>query len=281
MKWFRAGMFMALTAGGLNEAVAQLQFQPDAQPQCVFAGDARKINVVWHNPGDKTAGEQIRTRIFQTTSATAVLLAEADWKKLEALPHQTVLESAPLDFPAVKAETKFLVQWIARADTNRVLGRTEVWVYPTNLLAGLKPLTRGGAIGIFDPKNELKPLLKSLPVEFEDLEKTGPTNFSGKLAVIGPFENRAPMPGDWAKQVKALAKRNVAVVWIQAAPGRNANLVPSFYSVMENTNSIIVVQPDQVSDLSENPQAQRNLIYFCQLALNPQAPGSLNLTSQP
>jgi hypothetical protein len=279
MKWFYTGIWMVLLAGGLNAAVAGLQFQPEAQPQCVFAGDARKIKVVWHNPDDQMARENIRLRIFQTTSATAVLLREAEWKQLETLPYQTVLESAQLDFPAVKAETRFLIQWLA--DTNQILGTTEVLVYPTNLLAELKPLVKGTTIGVYDPQNELRPLLKSLRVGFEDLENAGLTNFSGKLAVLGPFASRAQMPDEFARQVKILAKKKVAVVWIQAAPGPNEKPTPSFYSVMENTNSIIVVQPALVSDLSENPQAQRNLIFFCRLALNPPSPGSLDLTSQP
>jgi hypothetical protein len=279
MKWFRTGIWIVLIAGGLNTAVAGLQFRPEAQSQCVFAGDARNIEVVWHNPDDQMARGNIRLRIFQATSATAVLLGEAAGKQLEVLPHQTVLESVRLDFPAVKAETKFLIQWLA--DTNQILGTTEVLVYPTNLLTELKPLVKGTLIGVYDPQNELKPLLKNLPVGFEDLENAGLTNFSGKLAVIGPFASRAQMPDGFARQVKALAKKNVAVVWIQAAPGSSEKPTPSFYPVMENTNSIIIVQPALVLDLPENPQAQRNLIYFCQLALNPPAPGSLDLTLQP
>ena len=281
MMLFRIGMLMVSTAVALNAAVAQLEFQPDAQPQCVFAGAARNISVIWHNPGDKTVNEEIRTRIFQTTSATAVLLAEADWKKLEALPQQTLLESAQLDFPAVKAETKFLVQWIAGAETNGILGETEVRVYPTNLLAELNPLMRSGAIGVFDPQNELKPLLTSLPVKFEDLENTGLTNFSGKLAVLGPFANRAQVPRDFSKEVKALAWRNTAVVWIQPAPGRYAKLLPSFYTVMEKANPVIIVQPELVADLPDNPQSQRNLIELCKLTLNPEPPVLPEWTVQP
>ena len=53
-------------------AFAQLQLLPDQQPQRVFAGDARKIAVVWHNAGDNTAEAEIRARISQTSSATAI-----------------------------------------------------------------------------------------------------------------------------------------------------------------------------------------------------------------
>ncbi len=274
-------MLMALAASGLSAAASQLHLLPDAQPQCVFAGDARKINVVWYNAGDKTVDETIHLRMIQTTSATAVLLAEADWKELETLPQQTILESAPLDFPEVKAETKFLIQWLAGPGTNTILGVTKVWVYPTNLLAELKPLVNGGAIGVYDPQNILKPLLKNSEIELIDLKSSSFANFSGTLVIIGPFASHVQMPDDLAKQVKALAKKNVAVVWI-LPPSEYANKpVPSFYSVAEVTNSIVVVQSDLVYDLPESPQAQRNLIYFCKLALNPQPPALPDLTIQP
>src|ERR1700722_20003471 len=105
-------------------AKAQLQIASDKDLQSVFVGDARKITVVWHNAGDKIAEAEIRSRIIQTSSATAVQLGETPWKKLQILPQQTVIESVLLNFPAVKAETKFLVQWLA--DTNHMIGATDV-----------------------------------------------------------------------------------------------------------------------------------------------------------
>jgi hypothetical protein len=281
MKWFSTGMLTVLAASGLSAAASELHLLPDAQPQCVFAGDARKINVIWHNAGDKTVDEKIHLRMIQTTSATAVLSAEVDWKELETLPHQTVLESARLDFPEVKAETKFLIQWLADADTNATLGVTEVRVYPTNLLAELKPLVKGTAIGVYDPQNELKPLLKKSGIELIDLKSSSLANFSGTLVIAGPFTSLAEMPDDLAKQIKALAKKNVAVVWILPQSEDAKKPVPSFYSVAEGTNFIAIVQPDLVCDLPESPQAQRNLIYFCELALNPQPPVLPDLTAQP
>lgn len=272
MTLFCTGMLLVSTAVVLNAALVQLEFQPGARPQSIFAGAARNISVIWHNPADKPVEEPIRTELYQTTSSTVVLLAKADWKTLETLPQQTVLESAQLDFPAVKAETIFLVRWIASAENNTILGQTEVRVYPTNLLAELKPLLRGGSIGVFDPQNELKPLLKCLPVKYEDLENTGPTNYSGKLAVVGPFANRAQMPRNFAKEIKGLARRGVAVVWILPAPEENAKLLPSFYTVMEKANPVIIVQPELLADLPDNPESQQNLIDLCKHALKPEPP---------
>ena len=103
-----------------------------------FLRPGKNISATFHNAGGQDFKNQISTRISQASSATAVSLGERPWKELQVLPGQTVLESAQLDFPAVKAETKFLVQWVQ--NSNSVIGKTEVLVYPTNLLHELKLL---------------------------------------------------------------------------------------------------------------------------------------------
>ena len=235
----------------------------------MFAGDARNISVTFHNPGGKDFEGEIRTRIFQTSSAMAVLLSDNSWKCLQVPAGETVLGYAPLDFTTVKAKTKFLVQWLA--DTN-VLGVTPVLVYPTNLLAELKPPAGGEALGVFDPQNQMKPLLKNLKVDFVNLENSDLENFSGKLAIIGPFQSKAQMRDGLGSQIKALAKKGAAVVWIQPPQEKPGKLQPSFYCVRKSQIAVVVVQPELVDDLPENPQSQLNLLYFCQLALNPQSP---------
>jgi hypothetical protein len=50
---------------------------------------------------------------------------------------------------------------------------------------------------------------------------------------------------------------------------------------MENTTAVIVVQPDLVSNLPENPRAQLNLIYFCKLALKPEPMTLPDFPSEP
>jgi hypothetical protein len=266
-------------------ANAQPKLISDAAPQCVFSGQSRNIAVVWRNPSDAIIGAEISARILQTSSATTAQLSETPWKRLQVLPEQTVVESAQLDFPAVKAETKFLVQWLE--NTNRVIGKTEVLVYPTNLLAELKPLVGDEPLGAFDPQNQLKPLLKNLKIDFVNLENSDLENFSGKLAIIGPFQSKARIREGLANQIQALANKGTAIVWIQPPPEPSPirwdkeKLQPSFYSVPENTNAVVIVQPDLVSDLAGNPQSQLNLIYFSKLALHPQPTALPDLPPQP
>jgi hypothetical protein len=222
----------------------------------------------------------MRLRLFQTTSATAVQLDEKAWKKLSVLPGQTVLESASLGFPAVKAETKFLVQWVE--STNQVLGNTEVLVYPTNLLAELKTLAGEDLpVGVFDPGNVLKPLLKATTVAFEDLEQSGVATFVGKLAIIGPFESRKQIPADLAERIAKLAGKGAGVVWLQPSPAPHTRLKPTFYTVPVSTGTVVVVKSALVTKLAHEPQAQLNLLHCCRLARNPEPLSIPNLSPQP
>jgi len=248
-------------------AGAQPELVTNTEPQRVFFGEAEKIFISFHNASDQIFEGEIHARIFQTSSATAAQVGKIFWKKLQLLPGQTVLESARLSFPEVKAETKFLIQWVE--GTNHIIGRTEVLVYPTNLLEELKPLAGNRTLGVFDPQNQLKPLLKNLNLDSADLENSGLTNFLGKLAIVGPFRSRSQEPDDLPTQIKTLAKKNVAVIWIQP-PEKHGEIKPSFYSVPDRQTATVIVQPELVSNLPENPRSQLNLIYFCKLALNPQ-----------
>jgi len=266
---------------------AELELVPDKEsqePQRVFAGEGRRITVLFHNPGGNPANADLRTRLYQASSATVMLLGEAPWKKLEVLPGQTVVESVTMTFPVVKADTRFLVEWVE--GTNRVAGTTEVLVYPPDLLKELKPLAGEEPLGAFDPQNRFKPLLKGARVEFQDLEDAGLQDYHGKLAVVGPFQTQAQMRESLAnRSVKALAEKGVAVVWIQPPPELKPRGVespkPSFYTVTEGKGAVVVVQAKLVAGLADDPQAQLNLIQFARLARYPEPLRLPHLTPSP
>jgi hypothetical protein len=266
MKLVNKWLLLALAYSWPSVAPAQLQLLSNLEPQEVFAGDARTITVVWRNVGNKPFMAEIHVRVFQTTSATAIQLGESLWKKLQVLPEQTILESAQLNFPALKAETKFLVQWLE--NSNYVLGTTTVLVYPTNLLAELKPLAENQSLGVFDPQNQLKPLLKKTGVDFVDLGNSELEHFPGKLAILGPFSSKAQIPEGQAHRIKMLAKEGVAVVWL-LPPDADEQLQPSFYLVPEGLAVVVVAQNALVADLPTNPKSQWNLLRLCELALHP------------
>jgi hypothetical protein len=278
----RTVLFILLVLGaGAFEAAAQLQWLPaDATPR-VFAGGERALGLRIRNPGGETVEADIRAIISQTSAATAVRIGEVPWKRLQVLPGQTIVDSVPVTFPAVRAETRFLIQWVEGA--SNVLGRTEVLVYPTNLLQELKALAGDSenALGLFDPDDQLKPLLKGLGVEFSDLEEDGLDGFRGKLAIVGPFAARARMREGLPEQIEKLARKGVAVVWLQPPPDRRAKLQPSFYCVPTGDGAVVVAQAELVTNLSANPQSQLNLIHCARLARHPEPPRLPHLDSQP
>ncbi len=284
MKIWTTAFYLALglcVGNSGSIASAQPKLISDAAPQCVFSGQSRNITVVWRNPSDAIVGAEISARILQASSATEIRLGETPWKKIQVLPQQTVLESAHLDFPPVKAETKFLVQWVE--NTNRAIGETEVQVYPTNLLDELKSFVEEGEnnLGVLDPQRQLKPALKSSAIKFVDLEETELDGFSGKLAIVGPCGPDDPEWNGLASRISKLAREGTPVVWIQSLPKKRDKIQPSFYIVPQTRAVVVVVQPELVSNLLESPQAQLNLIYFCKLALNPQPPILPDLSPQP
>jgi hypothetical protein len=267
MKLVNSWLPLALACYWPGVAPAQLQLLPDKETPCVFAGEGRPIAVVWRNAGESPVDADIRTRLYQTTSATSTPLSETTWKKMEILPGQTVLETARMDFPEVRAETAFLIQWLK--ETNHVIGLTEVRVFPTNLLDELGPLLGEAVAGVLDPNNELRPLLKRSRVNFLDLSESPLEDFRGKFAVIGPFQSKTQMRGDLTQSVRKMAGRGAAVVWMQPPPEPGDELKPSFYVVPEGKGTVVVVQSALVAALSESPRSQLNLIYFSKLALNP------------
>lgn len=258
-----------------NEVRAQLEVVGEKEPPRVFGGRESEIPLLLRNPGNTVHENDIQMRLMQLTSATAAPVSEAPWKQLQVLPRQTVVETAALEFPAVKAKTRFLVQWIA--NKNQVIGTTEVHVYPTNLLAELQPLVghEDGALGVFDPENQLKPLLNGAKVNFLDLGSLELEKYRGKLAIIGPFASTMQIDRELPRKMKTIAEKGVAVVWLQP-PVKKSFLseerpVPSFYSVIENQGAVIIAEAQMVADLSENPRSQLNLIFFCKIALNRQS----------
>lgn len=257
-----------LCAAGATASAAQLQVVPQKMATCLLAGENRSLTVMFHNPTTDPASSQVRLRLLQAASATAAPVAELPWKTLQVLPGQTVLESARLNLPTVRAETRFLVQWIA--DANQVLGVSDILVYPTNLLRELRPLLGETDLGVFEPHNQLKPLLQAVGVPFVNLQEIGLDHFFGKLAIIGPFESKEEMPGSLTANLKALAKKGTGIVWIQPPRSEHDALQPSFYSVLEGKAAIVIVQPDLVQNLAKEPQSQLNLIQLATLAVRPE-----------
>jgi hypothetical protein len=267
--------------------MAQPQLVPPAEPQRVFSGQNRAVSLLWRNAADKIQTADIRFRLYQTSSATALPVAEARWKELQVLPGQTILESARVDFPQVKAEAHFVIQWADSA--NRILGKTEVEAYPPGLLKVLSTLgaatsppaslTPGGSLGVCDPHDLLKPVLKVAAVPFVDFADSSFAGFRGQFAIVGPFSSATNMPGDLAGRIKALAGRGIAVVWLLPPQAPGEPLQPSFWIIPGEKAAIVAAQSSLVANLAEDPVAQLNLIRLARLALHPELPQFAQISS--
>jgi hypothetical protein len=243
-------MVFALAAGWPNEA-------------------RRQFPVMWRNDSDQTLAAEVHAQLYQAASATAAPFGQMPWKRLQILPRQTVIESATVQFPAVKAKTQFLIQWLDA--TNHVLGHTEILVYPTNLLEGLGPLTGRKALGIFDPQNLIKPLLLASALECEDLQRENISHFTGQLAIIAPMSGNDSV-SEWARRAVAdLTRAGVAVVWIKLESASEEASEPAVYPVTFGGRTAILVRPRVVSHLAESPRAQLNLLRSAQLAFKPES----------
>jgi len=260
MKTGMAILLMLLSA----HSYSQLALIPEKGSQQFFSGNGRKIAVAWTNSGDEPLRIELRGRLYEADSATAMPLGDTPSTKLEIMAHQTVLESMTLDFPLVRAETAFVFRWVE--GTNRVRGASHVVVYPSNLLAELKPMAGGEPLGISDPENILKPLLQVTGLQIHDLERC--ENFSGKLAIFGPFESQSPISADKECRIKRLAQDGVAVLWIVPKLNSRDRLMPSFY-LIPGGKGVVVAQSSLVTNLRDDPRAQLNLLNLARFACNP------------
>ena len=99
------------------EARAQLELRPGQELAHKFGAREGTLSVVWRNQSGNQLRVSISARVYQTTSATAAPYSKRLWKTLELLPGQTILESATFDFPLVRGETPFLIQWVKERTT--------------------------------------------------------------------------------------------------------------------------------------------------------------------
>jgi len=279
MKPICAWLLVGTLSCVVNAARAQLQTVPDPAVPQIFGGMPQKVNVRWYNAGETTVRADIHAQLYQTTSATAVSWGSATTTPLEVLPQQTVLESVPLTFPAVRAKTRFLLQW--SVGSNRPPEPMEIFVYPTNLLNELNSLVHGDDLGVLDPNDRIKPLLTQSSIEFLDLGTVPLETFDGRLAIIGPFEKKTQMRAGLGAAIQKIAAAGVAVVWLQSPANSDEDIKPSYCVVSANKAAVVVVQPELIASVASSPQAQLNLVYLCKLSLNPATFSLPNLTSQP
>jgi hypothetical protein len=258
-----AGLLIA--RGAAAEEDTSLTVGCDPELPRLFGGARGQIEVRLSNHGSQPTEIEARYRLLQLSSATAVPWSEAPWKRIPILAGQTLIESFALDLPSVRVETRFLVQWF---DGTRRFGSTPILVYPTNLLSELGSISGPNVdLGLWDPGDELKPLLLTLGVEFVDLEQDGLEGFRGRLAIIrssGPDPDGA-RPS--AREIRSLIDKGVNLVWIRPITKRGLASSPGLHTFRHGIGTLMLLHPDLVGGLTARPESQLTLLDACRLAV--------------
>jgi len=255
--------------GHLDNCAAEFRAAVHAEPAQVFGGREARIPVTIENPEPVSFESEIRLQLFQLSSSTAAPVSQLLWKTIRLLPRQTACETVLVIFPEVSSEASFLIEWIDKK--NRILGRAPVAVFPTNLLAEIKSISSGKPVELFDPENQMKPILALNGVPCSNLEEKGIETAIGPLVIVAPFTTQSPGRKDLGSRIQALSKRGIAVLWIRLPIESRDKLVPSFYVVTNQRGAVVVAQPELVANLGESPRAQSNLIHLARMAVHPES----------
>ena len=228
-------------------AFSQVVLVPDDTPATIFGGQPAALRVIFRNPGETAVETELHTRLYQVASGVRMPVSEAQlWKKLTVLPKQTVIESFPLTVPEVKTSSRFQVDWTG-------LGRTEVVVFPVDLLKQLQTLVGDQPLAVYDPEAKLRPVLKMAGVEFTDFEVE---TVAARLALVWS-EKGLP------DSITSRAKKGMAVVWIrpQKLPAVGVRL---------EAGTVLMVPVAQLAGIADLPLAQGQLLRYAELALQPE-----------
>lgn len=246
-----------------------LEVTPSHQPQQVFAGGARTVEVRFRNPAAEPARVEVRLHLFQLTSATAAPVGgPRAWRTLTVSPGQTVVETASVELPAVRTATRFAARWLDAS--GRLLGVTELWAHPENLLDALGPLAGGRPIGLTEATATLRPVLVARGLAVAELKRAEDwQEFRGRLVFVaaGPEsiqgELRLPSPQ------LARVKEGLAVVCLQTPPAISPPGPPWVERLRVGRGAVLLAPMSALAGLEQSAAAQAALVRLAELALAP------------
>ena len=239
------------------------------EPQHVFADGARAVEVRFRNAAAEPIHLEARLQLLQLTSSTAAPVGGVRaWKSLTVLPGQTVLESATIQFPQVRASARFAARWLDA--TGKLLGVTEVWAHPESLLDTLTLLAGGQPIGLSDWNGVLRPALAARGIAVSELHSAQDWNdFRGRLAFV--VSKPETDQGKLRLEPAALArvKEGLAVVWFQTSPAIAPPGPAWVERVSAGRGTVLLVSASTIDGLDRSPAAQNALVRLAELALTP------------
>ena len=243
------------------------------EPQQVFADGLRAVEVRFRNSAPEAARIEVRIQLLQLSSATvAPVGGPRAWKRLTVLPGQTILETAEIEFPKLRTPARFAARWLD-AD-GKLLGVTEVWAHPENLLAAFKLLAGGQAVGLSGETGALRPVLTAHGIVVSELSGAKSwDDFRGRLAlfVSKPGSSQDEFRTDAA--VLSRAKEGLAVVWLQTPRAIPPSVPPLVERMQVGRGGVVLAPESLLAGLDRSPAAQLALMRLAELALSP--PSSL------
>lgn len=252
-------------------ASSAVEVVPSASPQQVFAGGARAVEVRFRNDAATPSRVEVRLHLFQLTSATAAPVGGARvWKTLAVLPGQTVVESAGVEVPSVRVSTRFAARWLDAG--GRLLGVTELWAHPDNLLDALKLLVGGQPIGVAESRPGLQLVLAARGIPVAELKRAEDCNrFRGRLAFVANQPESTQGELRLEPALLARAKEGLAVVWFQTPPAISPPALPVVERVRVGRGTVLLAPASTLDNLAHSPTAQLALVRLAELALSPPA----------
>ena len=243
--------------------------QPDL-PAVVFSGRPQSVMFHVRNGSDSVHRQEVRARLFQLSSSTAMPVGDTfRWKTITLQPGQTVREKVDLKLPEVRTETRFLLRWMG--DEDRLLGLTEFWASPASPLLPLKLITGPQGVGIYDPENDLKKELVRQGIAFTDLA-TVEKPASSPLTIIIPPSETNRISRDWLRQYIAHAKEEgtTAIVWLERPDNRRAPPVSQIEVTRHGKATVVLVRNVSPRDISLSPAMQLTLVQSAEIATRSQ-----------
>jgi len=254
-----------LLASAIFPARAALEIIAPDEPQIIFSGTPAAAFLKIRNPAAERAESEYSLRLVQLSSSTAMPVGEIQpWKKIEVLGGQTVLETAPVTLPEVRAMTAFRLEI---SSLGHVVARIPLLGYPPDTLSRMKDYTGEMGIGLQDPDGKLKPALAKAGITISDLELSDlGAGFQGRLAIVGPYAARKATDSEWKDLATKLAGRGVGVVV----------LLPLSITVplpeMLRDGQVVIVRGVKWGDLETSAAAQLLLLQAVELALPKPSP---------
>jgi len=264
-RWCCAGSFFAMSVA----SQAQIECPSVTLPLLVFGGAARPVEWRACNAGTEERTVNLHFRLWQASSSTGMPVGELrNAKSVRILSGQTVIETVPVEFPAVQKATDFVVRWTEAG--GKALSATRVLLLPADFLKQFSALTAGEPVVVFDPEQELGPLLERQGVAHVDLSDAPQAEAAHRLAVVGPFSYSSKETRSRPLELETLAKHYRAVVWVEAPSSRGSGPGSALRVIVRNGRTVVVVPSAHVSNLSESAAAQWQLVQAATFALEPQ-----------